>query len=441
MKNTSITIVLSFLSFILIALSAIFSIAESSFLSINKLKLALLCNKQDKRALRTQRLLQDKDTLINTLLVGNDLVNILLSSIVTYIFINAIGQKGVFLSTISVTILLLLFGEITPKTLSLRNPNSIALFLSLFIQCTVFLLHPIVMLFSATSNLVLRLRHIDIKEKTKTYTHEDIASYIDAIRAGDTIKKTQKRMLNTVFKFQDLPASAIMVSRLSIVSFSSDTTLDKVLVVAKSSQYSYYPVYKGSIDNIESILYIKDLLSLVASNPLITKDKMLELTLETPLIRKILHKPLFIPSTSKMSTVEEVLTQNKERFAIVIDEYSGTKGILTRKSICKSIFGDIGSKAVKDNLPSFPLYLTGDTLLVGVNERLKTSYTSRINKTIGGYISEKLGRVPVINDKIKSEGFTFTVEKVTRRAVERVKVTPLKTNIKIKDDKEEVIVE
>ena len=402
------------LSVILLLLSTLFSISESSFLGINKLRLRILKNKKDKRAVRAGKLLEKKELLINTLLVANDLVNILLSSIVTALAIRFFGEKGVGLATFVVTVFLLIFGEITPKTLSTRNPDAIAYRLSLFVSIVVKLLRPIVFIFTFVSRIALRIKGIKVEKNKESYTQEDIRSFIDAGAETGILEKGEDTMMTRVFKFSDLEAQSIMIPRTAIIALKDSSTYGQVLEVAQRTRFSYFPVYGENIDDIKGILYLKDMLKYSADNFN---------------IQAVMRPPLFIPGTKKISSVHHVFRERNESMAIVIDEYSGTDGVITKEDIVRQIFGkrpsstpwrNQASLSEIENKTSFTL--DGTTLLKDLKELLGVELVSDINETLGGWITERLGRLAMPYDSVTFQNIVFTVEDINKRRIKTVRV-------------------
>ncbi len=405
---------LLFLSVILLLLSTLFSISESSFLGINKLRLRILKNKKDKRAVRAGKLLEKKELLINTLLVANDLVNILLSSIITALAIRFFGEKGVGLATFVVTVFLLIFGEITPKTLSTRNPDAIAYRLSLFVSIVVKLLRPIVFIFTFVSRIALRIKGIKVEKNKESYTQEDIRSFIDAGAETGILEKGEDTMMTRVFKFSDLEAQSIMIPRTAIIALKDTSTYGQVLEIAQRTRFSYFPVYGENIDDIKGILYLKDLLKYSADNFN---------------IQAVMRPPLFIPGTKKISSVHHVFRERNESMAIVIDEYSGTDGVITKEDIVRQIFGkrpsstpwrNQASLSEIENKTSFTL--DGTTLLKDLKELLGVELVSDINETLGGWITERLGRLAMPYDSVTFQNIVFTVEDINKRRIKTVRV-------------------
>ncbi|MBQ6029682.1 MAG: DUF21 domain-containing protein, partial [Treponema sp.] len=242
---------------VLITLSMLFSISESAFLSVNKLRLRVRCRAGDKRALRVAKLLKNKERMINTLLVSNDLVNVLLSAILTAFALKLFGSKAIAITTFATTLLLLVFGEITPKAVSTRHPDPIAYALSGFAQFVVFVMGPVVLLWTAASRCVLFLRGIKVKNQEEAFTVEDIKTFLDVSAESGIIEGDEKNLMNRVFKFKDLEAQDIMIPRKQIQFVHIGDSYDKVLELSRRTLFSRFPVYNRDIDDIVGTVYIK----------------------------------------------------------------------------------------------------------------------------------------------------------------------------------------
>ena len=242
---------------VLIILSLIFSASESAFLSINKLRVRFLRNQKNKRAVRTWRLLNNKERLINTLLVGNNIVNIAISSILTVIAIDLFGNAGVGIATFVATLLLLIFGEITPKTVATRHPEPIAFFFSGFICVLEVVLNPVVFILTEFSRIVLKLFGIDTKKKNVSFTEEEIKTFIDVGGEEGILGTSEKTMMRRVFKFTDLEAKDIMIPRKKIISVPLTARYNDIIELSERCSLSRFPVYHKDIDDIVGILYVK----------------------------------------------------------------------------------------------------------------------------------------------------------------------------------------
>ena len=409
-------------SLVLITLSMLFSISESSFLGMNRLRLRILVKKGNRRAIRVMKLLAEKERLINTLLVANDLVNIMLSSLITAVAMGLFGNSGVGLATFVVTILLLVFGEITPKTISTRNPDKIAYSLSFFVKIVVVVMKPFVAVFTFVSQSVLKLRGIDVGKPKQSYTEEDIKSFIDVGKETGVLEVGEGNMMNRVFKFTDLEASSIMIPRTSIAAISERATWSEVIELAQRTRYSRFPVYRKNLDDIVGVLYLKDLLKVMRDNGENNLEKGLALN-------KLMRPPLFIPGSKKMSSIQQMMKENRQSIAIVIDEYAGTDGILTQSDIYRQIFGtsennlpwrDNGSVIDLKGHKNF--IVDGSVSLVDFNEICNIKLESEINETLGGWITEKLDRIAIPGDVVHFDGVKMEVESVAKRCIKNVHV-------------------
>ena len=402
------------ISVVLVFLSMIFSAAESAFLSINKLRVRLLRNKKNRRATRVWRLLNNKDRLINTLLVGNNIVNIALSSIFTYIAIELFGNAGVGLATFVVTLVLLIFGEISPKTIATHNPEPIAFFFSGFISCLEVILYPLVYIFTKITGLFLKVANVDVKKETVTFTEEEIKIFLEVGKEQGILEKNESSMMHKVFRFSDLSAKAIMIPRKHIIAIREDFSYSKVIEYSQRYRLSRFPIYRSSLDDITGILYVKDMLPY----------KMCPEKFE---IKKVMRPPLFILESKNMSGIQQMLRENRQSMAVVIDEYSGTKGVLTVEDLVKEIFGTIEYKPysriselkAKNTTSS---EVDGLFRIIDINQQLELNIVSENCETIGGYICEKLGEIPSEGQSIVIGNYKFIVTKMDDKRVGKIRV-------------------
>lgn len=402
------------ISVVLVFLSMIFSASESAFLSINKLRVRLLRNKKNRRATRVWRLLNNKDRLINTLLVGNNIVNIALSSIFTYIAIELFGNAGVGLATFVVTLVLLIFGEISPKTIATHNPEPIAFFFSGFISCLEVILYPLVYIFTKITGLFLKVANVDVKKETVTFTEEEIKIFLEVGKEQGILEKNESSMMHKVFRFSDLSAKAIMIPRKHIIAIREDFSYSKVIEYSQRYRLSRFPIYRSSLDDITGILYVKDMLPY----------KMCPEKFE---IKKVMRPPLFILESKNMSGIQQMLRENRQSMAVVIDEYSGTKGVLTVEDLVKEIFGTIEYKPysriseikAKNTTSS---EVDGLFRIIDINQQLELNIVSENCETIGGYICEKLGEIPSEGQSIVIGNYKFIVTKMDDKRVGKIRV-------------------
>ncbi|MBP5157511.1 MAG: HlyC/CorC family transporter [Treponema sp.] len=412
--DTGSVIPLLAFSFLLILLSMTFSGTESAFLSINKLRVRFLHNKRNPRAMRVWKLLQDKERLINTLLVANNIVNISLSALLTYAALELFGSAGVGIATLVATVLLLVFGEITPKVIATHHPEAIAFFVAPLVELLEKFLYPLVLVFTSFSRFCLKLLDIDTQKKEVSFTEEEIKTLLDVGGEQGIFETSEKTMMRRVFKFTDLEAKDIMIPRKDIKALSITAGYKDIIEFSQRHYLSRFPIYREDIDDIVGVVYIKDLLSY--------RDRH-----EAFVLTDVMRPPLFILETKKMSSIQQMLRENRQSMAVVIDEYSGTYGILTTEDIVREIFGPIAD----DNKPYARRVeikvsnadsddVSGLSRLIDINEQLGTRLDSRRSETIGGYIVECLGHIPQVGEGIVREGFRFSVKAMDDKRVAEV---------------------
>ena len=413
-------IILLLIAITCIVLSSLFSASESAFLGLNKLRVHFLREKGDKRAIRAGKLLERKEELLNMLLVGNEIVNVTLSVVLTSIFLKLFGAAGLGIATSIATVLLLIFGEITPKSLTTRYPEKSSFFLSRFVWFFFYFLRPFVIIFTSISRLFLKIFGISTKKKQATFTEEEIKTFVDVGGEEGVLENGEKNMMNRVFKFTDLNATDIMVPRCDVIGIETKASYRDIIQLSERTRISRFPVYtEDGIDNILGVLYVKDLLFFRGAK-------------EDFSVEKLMRPPLFIPGTTKMSSIQEMMRKNKQSFAVVIDEYSGTDGILTTEDIEREIFGAIADDFQKAGDPTSvhiknpdDNLLDGSARLIDLADELHLKLESRDNETIGGYICEVLGHIPVPGEFIEVGEYRFEVSSMDRLRIASVHCTKI----------------
>ena len=383
---------------------------------MNKLRLRILRKNKDKRALRVGKLLDKKEHLINTILISNDLVNIFLSAILTSIALSLFGQKGVTIATFTATVLLLIFGEITPKTIATRCPDPIAYGLSGFVNVFVKLMHPLVFIITAFAQVLLRIFGIKPDKHKKSYTEEEIKTFFEMSSESGVIEEDENRFMNQIFKFSDLQAQDIMVPRTRIKVVPYTATYRDIIELSQRLGFTRFPVCRKSIDDIIGIIYLKDMIK-YKNNPQDFK------------LTQVMRSPLFILGTKTMSQVQELMFENHQSIAIIVDEYSGTDGIVTEKDISREIFAMPGDDSLRGKVFDFDnvedkhdFEINGSVLLRVLKDDLKINLTSDINETIGGWFTEQINRMPKSGDVIEYQGWNFEVKKIQAHRIERIRI-------------------
>lgn len=387
----------------LVILSMIFSSSESAFLSINKLRIRFLRSKKDRGAIRVGRMLDRKDRLLNTVLVANNIVNIAITSLLTSLALQLFGSSGVGIATLVATVVLLIFGEITPKTIGSRHPEPVAFLFSGLISFFMLVLSPLVLIFSGFARGAGRILGIKGEERGVSFTEDEIKNFIDVGEEEGVLEQDEKKMMHRVFRFTDLAAKDIMVPRTKIVAVSLTASYSSIIELAQQSRLSRFPVYRQNLDDIVGILYIKDMM-FYEGRP------------DNFFVRDIMRPPLYIVGTKKMSSVQQMLRENRQSLAVVIDEYSGTDGILTTEDISREIFGTVGDEFYRFRMPQTVELAQGEALVAGsirlteLSDQFGCTLHSDFYETLGGYLSERLDRVPQEGDSYREQGILFTVK-------------------------------
>ncbi|MCR5123970.1 MAG: hemolysin family protein [Treponema sp.] len=405
-----------------VTLSMLFSASESAFLALNKLRVHFLRQKGEKKAVRVGKLLDQKEELLNMLLVGNEIVNVALSVVLTSVFLDIFGPKGLGIATGISTVLLLVFGEITPKSVTTRHPESIAFGLSGFVTLFFWILRPFVVFFTFISRTLLRLVGIDTRKKKVSFTEDEIKTFIDVGGEEGVIRNNEKKMMSRVFKFTDLAAVDIMVPRRNVIGIKANSSFSDIIMLSERRSLSRFPVYKEDLDNIIGVLYVKDMLFYSGNR-------------EKFSVEKVMRPPLFIPGSTKMSQIQELLNEKRQNFAIVIDEYSGTDGILTTEDIAREIFGGIADDFEKkgwatsvesEKTEDFDdKVIDGQTRLIDLEEKLRIKFDTNMNETIAGFVLEKLDRMAVMGDEIEEGGYAFKVEELEGMRISKIHCTKI----------------
>lgn len=392
--------------FVLLFLSMFFSLSESAFCGVNRIRLYILCRKGDKKALRVQKMLLNKTLLVNAMLLLNDFALVMLSSLLAFLFITLFSEKFIFVSSIISTILLVILGDIIPKTLAASFPTAISLAVSLPVLIFIKISYPFVFAVNSFSNLILKIMKKDPhKNEEPTYSADDIKFFISAGLDEGILQKEEKSMMNSVFALEKTSVKVLMKGRNEIKAVHISSNYEEIMQTVKKFPYSHFPVYGKNLDEICGVLYTKDFFN--------SRKKSFNL-------RNIMRKPLFIPSTKTIDFLLEKLSESSNEIALITDEYAGTLGIVTYKTLYKAIL----HREIQNEGSTFTV--TGSVLLTEINENLSINLQSKTSETISGYLSEKLDKVLEVSDSWREEGYEFYVEKVKKRKALKIRVSLIK---------------
>lgn len=417
---------------VLLFLSMMFSSGETAFLSVNKLKIKYLREKKNKKAARVEKILKDKQKFLTTSLIGNSLVNILISVLLTALMVELVGAKGLSIAVTAATIAILIFGEILPKSIALVFSEPIALKFSGFILFLIKVLAPLEWLFSGFTKFFLKFLGVKNLQSNEALTDADLKDFFDVSQEHGDLRSEEKSVLEKILSYGDITVKNIMTPRPDIIGLTADVNPEEIIELSHSSRFSRFPVYEEDIDEIIGIFYIKDFLFSEAA----AKDFLQE-SKEKFDIKKYLRKPVLVFENTELSKLQEIFRKEKQNMVVVIDEYGGTLGIATLEDLNEEIFGNIADEYDTDDAAAedpnldnindeatqnLSQTILGSMRLSDLNENLGTSFSSEYYDTIGGLIMEKCGEVPQIGSTIKIENYNFTVMKTEGNRINELQV-------------------
>lgn len=415
---------------VLILINAFFAASELAVVTANDARLKKLAEDGNRQAAELLRMLALPSSFLATIQVGVTLSGLMASAVASETFADRIvvlfNHTSVSpalvkaISVVVITILLsfftLVFGELVPKRLAMKNPEKIALRVSGTLHRVALVFKPFVMLLAFTTNVIASLFGVSPKAEQKNVTEEEIRMMVDVGEESGTIEENEKEMINNVFEFNDRTAGDVMTHRNDICAVEITATLDEIVKAGEREGYSRIPVYEDDLDNIVGIVMIKDLLQFIGINPKNTFD-----------LKKIMRAPLFIPETKRCDELFTEFCSQKQHMAVVVDEYGVTAGIVTMEDIVESIVGDIqdeydNEEAEFSKINDNTYTLDGMASIEEVSELLGVELPEGDYDTVGGLVLDRLGRIPEENEhpSVTVENVTFTVQRVEERRIDRL---------------------
>lgn len=398
---------------ILIGLSAFFSMSETALTSISKIRLRAMVDENVKNAKLIQSVLEEPGKLLSAILIGNNIVNIGASSLATAIMVDKYGSKAVGIATGILTIVVLIFGEITPKTFATQNAEKVSLLVIKIIKLCMIIFTPFIWCLNIVTGFILKLLGVKQDEKTPTITESELLTMVNVSHEEGVLEIDEREMINNVVYFANIDAADVMVPRPDIVAINVNATYEELTNLFKTETFSRLPVFEDTIDNIIGIISFKDLLFIDSSKPFNIKDYM--------------RDPLF---TYESKCVKELFSEmriNRIAMAIVLDEYGSTSGIITLEDMLEEIVGDLADeydehdeeiKHIKEN----EYIILGVTKIEDVNDTLSTNFKSEDFDSIGGFIVENFGKFPDENEHITIDNVKFIIEEIQKNRIVKLKV-------------------
>lgn len=407
---------------VLVVMSGYFSATETAFLSLNKTRIKTLIEKGNKRAALTLELSEKYDDLLTTILIGNNIVNLSMSSIGTLLFLDLLGDMGASVSTAVITVVVLIFGEISPKSIAKECPEKFAMFSAPIINILLMVLTPFNFLFVQWKKLLAKLFHL---EGDTRMSQEELLMLVEEVQQDGSIDKTEGELLKNAIEFTDLEAKDILTHRLDLEAVAVTASKEDIAKVFAESRFSRILVYDDSIDNIVGVLHHKDFYT----NSGITDAD----------IRDIMTPPIFVIKEVKIDLVLRELQKKKSHIAVVLDEYGGTYGVITMEDILDELVGELWNekteenedfKKVAENFYRVNASIDLDEFCEFFEIDIESDMVS-----FSGWVTEQLEKIPTTGDHFEYEGMEITVISTDSHRVSEVDVR-LNENFK-KDQQEE----
>ena len=413
-SSTSNSIQIVLLIILLIG-SGFFSASETALMSLSKIKMRHMEEDGVKGAKLVSTLIEDSNRLLTSILIGNNIVNIAATSITTSLFTAMLGAQGVAIATGLMTVLVLIFGEITPKTISANNPEKASLVVAKPIKFFVTILTPIVWIFNIITKVIFKLFGVDDKGVKPFITEEELKTMVNVSHEEGLLEMEEREIINNVFEFGDMQAKEAMVQRLDIVAIDMEDSYEEIIDLFKTEKLSRMPVYEETIDDIIGILNIKDIIFLSDEE------------IENFDIKKYMREAFFTYEFKKITQLLEEMKKDKSQMAIVVDEYGGTAGLITIEDLVEVIVGDIEDEYDEEEdeiqvISPNEFLVDGSTKISDVNEILNIELESEEFDSIGGYIIGYIRHIPEENEIIEMDNIKFNIESVDKNRINKIRI-------------------
>ena len=399
---------------ILIGLSAFFSATETAFNTFNRVRMKNLASDGNKRAATVLKLSEDYDALLSTILIGNNIVNIALASIATLMFIKWFPTNGAAISTAATTVLVLIFGEVSPKSVAKEKPDGFALTVAPIMRALVILFFPLNFFFRVWKKLLAVIFRLDNED---VITEEELITIVDEAQQDGGIDEQEGELIRSAIEFTDADVEEIITPRVDVAAIDKETSFEEITELFHTTGFSRIPVYEDTIDNIIGILHEKDFFYLCRG-----KGETLE---------NILKKPFFITCHVKISKLLTQFQQEKTHIAVVLDDYGGTMGIVTLEDVLEELVGDIWDEHDEVEEQVVTEHVDGTVTFAGdmrtdelfEHFEITPDEEEELPQTVSGWVTMQLGQFPEVGLEFDFEDLHVEVTKVDDKLVEEVKIT------------------
>ena len=403
-----------FLLVILIGLSSFFSATETALMSLSKIRIRHLVEEKVKNADKVAKLIENPSKLLGSILVGNNIVNIGASALANSLAINYFGNAGVGIATGMMTIIVLIFGEITPKSLAVQHSETISLRIAGLVTMITYLFSPVVTVLLFITNGFIKILGGKPAKSQPFITEEEIRTMVDVSHEEGVLECDEKQMIHNVFEFTDALVRNVMIPRPDMVAVELSTPYEKILETFREEQFSRIPVYEETIDNIVGVIYFKDIFFKPPQN-------------NHFVINEYLREPHYTFEYKKIPELFQELRVKHQSIAIVLDEYGGTAGIVTMEDLVEEIVGEIQDEydepATNIQVIKEDEYIVdGSTKIHELNDMIGVNVESEDFDSIGGFIVGIFGYIPEPGETVEYQGIQFKIEEVDRNRISKVRV-------------------
>ncbi|QYO76426.1 HlyC/CorC family transporter [Devosia salina] len=409
---------------LLLAMSFFFSGSETALTAASRARMHQLARSGDKRAVLVETLTGEKERLIGAILLGNNIVNILASTLAASVLIALFGQSGIAYATIAMTAAVVIFSEVLPKTLALMRPDGFALGVAPVIRIVVFVFAPVTLAVQAIVNTILRVFGIDASHVSAISGHDEIRGTLDLLHSEGEVVKGDRDMLGGLLDLRDLVVSDVMVHRTQMLALDATMSADELVKAVLDSAYTRIPLYQGETDDVIGIIHAKDVLrALMAVNGDASRVD----------IRQIMTKPWFIPQSTPVQVQLTAFLKRHSHMALVLDEYGVLEGLVTLEDIIEEIVGDISDEHDEpddeavfgiDKQDDGSFIVDASIAIRDINRLLDWDLPDEHANTVAGIVINAAKLIPEPGHQVEAHGFSFLVLERDRQRVSKVKITP-----------------
>jgi Mg2+/Co2+ transporter CorB len=410
---------------VLLAMSFFFSGSETALTAASRSRMHQMARAGDKRALLVETLSSEKERLIGALLLGNNIVNILASTLAASVLIALFGEAGIAYATLVMTAAVVIFSEVLPKTLALTRPDGFALTVAPVIRVIVIIFAPVTLAVQAIVNAILRLFGLDASNVSAISGHDEIRGTLDLLHSEGEVVKGDRDMLGGLLDLRDLVVSDVMVHRTQMLALDATMSAEDMVKAVLESAYTRIPLYQGETDDIVGIVHAKDVLrALMAVNGDASRVD----------VRQIMSKPWFIPQSTPVQVQLTAFLKRHSHMALVLDEYGVLEGLVTLEDIIEEIVGDISDEHDEpDDEAVFGIDKQADGSFIvdasiairDINRLLDWDLPDQHANTVAGIVITAAKLIPEPGHEVTAHGFTFLVLERDRQRVSKVRITPL----------------